>query len=254
MLSLYRRVTVLAARRAAAAWPVALSLVAYAIIIYVGVLLTAPLGIVGGFLVGFAIAACWSSYLELISQAVAGSKIRVRWDDFKRSFGVRLWDVVSVMFAFWIIGLVTGPLEKGQNGEAIAAILGFAMAFFFNAVPELLYLGHSRSFALLMDSAKFVMAHPVVWLLPNLVFAAIALGASGNLAIHHPAEILILFGTTFSSPAGPLLILARLPPWSWPIVLAGLHFVMVFRGVLYTELTSGGGNARLRAFQAKLRG
>src|SRR5437868_13699334 len=118
MLSLYRRVTVTAARRAAAAWPVALSLVAYAIIIYLAAQRTAPLGMVGGFLVGFAVAACWSSYLELISQAVAGAKIRVRWDDFKRTFGVRLWDVVSVMFAFWIIALVTGPLQKGPNGEA----------------------------------------------------------------------------------------------------------------------------------------
>jgi hypothetical protein len=45
-----------------------------------------------------------------------------------------------------------------------------------------------------------------------------------------------------------------LPLWSLPLVLAALHFVMVFRGVLFTELASGGGNARLRAFQAKMRG
>ena len=254
MLSLYRKVTVLAARRAAAAWPVALSLVVYAILIVGAGRLLLPLGMVGGFLLGFVVAACWSSYLELISQAVAGSKIRINWQEFRRSFGVRLWDVVSVMFAFWIIALLSSPLETGANGEAIGAILGFAMAFFFNAVPELLYLGNSRSFALLLDSARFVMAHPVAWLLPNVVFAAIGLGASGNLAIHHPAEALILFGTTFSSPAGVLMIVSRLPRWSLPLVLAGLHFVMVFRGVLFTELASGGGNARLRAFQAKMRG
>jgi hypothetical protein len=254
VLSLYRRVTVLAARRAAAAWPVALSLVVYAIILYFAGQLTAPIPIVGRLLMFLVAAACWGSYLELISQAVAGSKVRINWDDFRRSFGVRMRDVVSVMFAFWIIGLLSSPLVKGPNGDALAAILGFAMAFFFNAVPELLYLGHSRSFALLIDSGRFMMAHPVVWLLPNLVFAAIALGASGNLAIHNPAEALILFGTTFSSPAGPLSIVAHLPLWSLPIVLAGLHFVMVFRGVLFVELTSGAGNARLSAFQAKLRG
>jgi hypothetical protein len=255
MLSLYRKVTVTAARRAAAAWPVALSLVVYVLIIFAAVQVALPLGgWVGGFLLGFVVAACWSSYLELISQAVAGSKIRINFQDFRRTFGVRLWDVISVMFAFWIISFLTRPLVQGTNGDAIAAILGFAMAFFFNAVPELLYLGHSRSFALLMDSARFVMAHPAAWLLPNVVFAAIALGASGNLAIHHPAEALILFGTTFSSPAGVLMIVSRLPRWSLPLVLAGLHFVMVFRGVLFTELASGGGNARLRAFQAKMRG
>jgi hypothetical protein len=251
MLSLYRRVTVLAAQRSVRAWPVALSLIVYGFIVVLAGMVLAPLGILGGFLLAIVIAACWSSYLEFISQAVAGSKIRFNWQEFRKSFGVRLWDVMSVMFAFWIIGLVTGPLEKGPNGTAVAAILGFAMAFFFNAVPELLYLGHSRSFALLMDSARFMTAHPVVWLLPNILFAAVALGASGNLAVHHPAEVLLLFGSIFSSPGS---VLGKLPLWSLPLVLAGLHFVMVFRGVLFTELAAGGGNARLRAFQAKMRG
>ena len=29
---------------------------------------------------------------------------------------------------------------------------------------------------------------------------------------------------------------------------------MIFRGILFRELVSGGGNTRLRAFQAKMRG
>ena len=175
MLSLYRQVTVEAARRAIAAWPVALSLVVYAVIVVAAVIAFAPLGIIGGLLVGFVVAACWSSYLELLSQAVAGAKIRIRWDDFKRTFMVRFWDVISVMFAFWIISFVTGPFVRGPNGPAAAAIIGFAIAFFFNAVPELLYQGSSRSFALLLDSARFMFRFPVVWLLPNVLFAALGL-------------------------------------------------------------------------------
>jgi hypothetical protein len=253
MLSLYRRVTVLAARRAAAAWPVALSLLVYAIIIYAAVLLTAPLGIVGGFLVGFVIAACWSSYLELISQAVAGSSIRLRWDDFKSTFGARFWDVISVMFAFFIIRFLSQPLGSGPNGAATTAILGIAMAFFFNAVPELLYQGNTRSFALLMASARFMLAHPVVWLLPNIVFAAAAMAAGGGLHFERPAEVLIAFGNTFSSPNGAIGVFNGLPPWAYPVALFALHYVMVFRGVLFRELVGGGGNARLRAFQAHMR-
>ena len=254
MLSLYREVTVLAARRAVAAWPVALSLVVYALILYGAALVLLPLGIVGGFIMAFVAAACWSSYLELIAQAVAGSKIRLDWDELRRTFGARLWDVVSVMFAFWIIALLTEPLKSGPNGEAIAAILGFAMAFFFNTVPEQLYQGRSRSFSLLLDSGRFMMANPVAWLLPNLLFAAVALAAGGGLRVHRAAELLILFATTFSSPLGAALILERLPLWSLPIALFGLHYVMVFRGILFKELSSGGGNARLRKFQARLRG
>ena len=254
MLSLYRQVTLEAARRAVAAWPAALAFPVYAVILVAAALAFGPLGIVGGLLVGLVVAACWSSYLDLVSKAVAGSKIRIHWDDFKRTFLVRFWDVISVMFAFWIISFLTTPLTKGPNGPAAAGVIGFATAFFFNAVPELLYQGRSRSFALLMDSARFMFRFPVVWLLPNILFAAVALWAAGLLQrISHPAEGLIVFGSIFSS-GGLLRVFAGIPRWSLPIALVGVHYVMIFRGILFRELIAGGGNARLRAFQAKLRG
>ncbi len=253
MLSLYRKVAVEAARRAVAAWPAALALPVYAVILVAAFIAFGSLGIVGGFLVGLVAAACWSSYIELISQAVAGSQIRIRWDDFKRTFLARLSDVISVMFAFWIISFVTAPLMRGPSGAPAAGVIGFAMAFFFNAVPELLYQGHSRSFALLMDSGRFMFRFPVVWLLPNVLFAAVALWAAGLLQrISHPAEGLIVFGSIFSV-TGLVQVFAGIPRWSLPIALAGVHYVMIFRGILFRELVSGGGNARLRAFQAKMR-
>ena len=254
MLSLYRQVTVEAARRALAAWPVALSFVVYAVFLIAAIIGLAPLGIIGRFLIGFVIAACWSSYLELISQAVAGAKIRIRWDDFRRTFLARFWDVISVMFAFWIIALVTSPLVDGPNGPAASALIGFAIAFFFNPVPELLYQGSSRSFGLLLDAARFMFRFPVVWLLPNILLAALGLFASGRLNVNHPAELLILFGATFSSPTGIASIFAGLPYWALPIALVVLHYAMIFRGILFRELVSGGGNTRLREFQAKMRG
>lgn len=254
MFSLYSRVAVEAARRAVAAWPAALAFPVYAVILVAATMVLAPLGMIGGLLIGLVVAACWSSYLELVSQAVAGSKIHIRWDDFRRTFLVRFWDVISVMFAFWIISFLTGPLTKGPSGAAAAGVIGFAMAFFFNAVPELLYQGQSRSFSLLLDSARFMFRFPVAWLLPNVLFAAIALAASGLLQkISHPAEALIVFGSIFSF-GGIAAVFLSIPRWSLPIALLALHYVMIFRGLLFRELVSGGGNARLRAFQAKMRG
>jgi hypothetical protein len=257
MLRLYGDVMVTAARHAVRAWPAALSLVVYAVIFVAASVLLRPMGMVGGLLLGLVVAACWSSYLELIAQAVAGSRIRLRWDEFKRSFGVRFWDVISVMFAFfligYLIGALTAPLAGEANGPAVSAILAIATAFFFNAVPELLYQGRSRSFTLLIDSARFMLANPVAWLLPNLVFAAAALAAGGGLHSYRPAELLITFGTTFSSPTGVITLLMGLPRWAAPIALFGLHYVMIFRGLLFAALTSGSGNARLRAFQAASR-
>ena len=39
-----------------------------------------------------------------MSQVVSGSK--VGFADLRQSFGARFWDVVSVLFAFWIIDLI----------------------------------------------------------------------------------------------------------------------------------------------------
>ncbi|HEX7500823.1 MAG TPA: hypothetical protein VF524_11050 [Polyangia bacterium] len=254
MLLLFRDVTVLAARRAVRTWPVALSFFVYAGVLLVAGMVLAPLGMIGGLVLGLVVAACWSSYLELASQAVAGSKIRLRWSEFRRTFGVRLWDVVSVMFAFWIISLLMGPVLKGPQGERVSAVFGLAVAFFFNAVPELLYQGHSRSFALLVASGRFMISNPVVWLLPNIVFASLLLLPTGRLAVNHPAELLLVFGETFSSPLGLVTMVAAWPTWTWLLILFGLHYAMVFRGLLFQKLSSGSGNARMRAFRAKMNG
>jgi len=253
MLQLYRKVAVTAAQNAVRAWPVALSLIAYGVILVAAGLVTQSMGLVGWILFRLVLAACWSSYLELISQAVAGSSIRLRWDDFKSTFGARFWDVISVMFAFFIIRFLTRPFTGGPNGVALSAILGIAMAFFFNAVPELLYQGNSRSFALLLSSARFMLANPVAWLLPNIVFATAVLAAGGGLHFERPAEVLIAFGQTFSSPMGVLGLFSDVPKWALPLALFALHYVAIFRGVLFRELVGGGGNARLRAFQASMR-
>ncbi|MGC4094320.1 MAG: hypothetical protein QM756_41705 [Polyangiaceae bacterium] len=253
MLWLYGKVAAETGRRVVKGWPALLALPIYPIILGVAGALTAPAGMIGGFILGFVIAACWSSYLELISQVVEGVRVRLNWDDFKKTFAPRFWDVVSVMFAFFIISLVTMPLLRGPHALALSAIIGFAIAFFFNAVPELLYQGSSRSFALLIDSARFVTDHPVSWLLPNIAFGALALWASGNLRFNHPTELLIVFGNTFSSPDGVLSLLQGLPLWALPLAVVAAHTAMVFRGILFRELSSGGGNARMRAFKARMR-
>ena len=176
---------------------------------------------------------------------------RVTLEDLHRGFAARFWDVVSVMFAFWILSFVAGMVVRaaGPSGDAMAAVIGLAMAFFFNVVPELLYLGHSRSFTLLADSARFVMKEPLTWFLPNVIFAAVMLAPTGMLRVERPGELLLVFSSVFS-PKGLLATAGTLPLWAMPLLLLFLHYVMVFRGLLYLELESG--NARQRAFRARM--
>lgn len=247
VLRLYRDTAFLAVRRGARAWPVMFSLVAYAAIMLVAARLTAPLGMAGGFVVGLVLAACFGSYIHLIAHAVTGSKLR--FVDFRDSFGARFWDVISVLFAFWVINLaltyVVAP-AAGDKAPIVITLFGLAMAVFFNPVPELLYLGAARSFLLLVEAARFVSRLGLEWLLPNILFAMAVLAPLGLL--HGPAGQIVLNIASLMSPGtdgmGLMAVFARAPLYLQLPLLAFVHFVMIFRGLLFQELSRGGARQR----------
>jgi hypothetical protein len=247
VLRLYGKTALLAARRSVRAWPVAFSLVMYAIILLLAMRLLAPLGMLGGMILGLIVAACFSSYLHLISFAVAGSKITLM--DVRRSFGARFWDVISVLFAFWIIGFAVDSVvapAAGAKADIVKALVGLAMAVFFNVVPELLYQSTSRSFILLMESGTFISKHGLEWFLPNIL-AALALLAPLDL-LHGPAGRLVLVIANLLSPNNNGMAIYNLfeaaPPYLQLPMLAFVHWLMIFRGLLFAELTRGGSRQR----------
>ena len=251
MLRLYGDSAVLAAKRAARAWPVAFSLVLYAAITMVFQRVLAPLGMIGGFILGIIFAACLSSYIHLIAIAVGGGK--ARWVDLKQSFLARFWDVISVLFAFWIIDLiriyVIAP-AMGPRADVIQALIGLAMAVFFNPVPELLYQGQSRSFQLLSESARFISRHGLEWLAPNILFALALLAPLGML--HGPVGQIVLTVSSLLSASttdgvGLFALFVRAPIWLQLPMLLFVHWLMIFRGILFREILSGG--ARRRAIR-----
>src|SRR2546422_16407 len=102
MFRTYLDVAVLAAKRAARSWLAGLGIPALAGIIMIAAGLVAPLGMVGGIVLALIIDACVAIYLSMLRSAVAGSKLQLA--DFKNGLSA-FWDVVSVMFALWIINL-----------------------------------------------------------------------------------------------------------------------------------------------------
>jgi hypothetical protein len=248
MFGLYKDTAVLAFQRAAKGWLAAVSLVVYAVAMLLAIMIATNLGPLGGFALGFAAAACASGYLHFLSQAVQGRKVSLA--DLPTGFKALFWDVISVMFALWIIGFVVQALVggAGDNGPAIAAMVGLAMAFFLNPVPEMIYQGESRSFRLLLDSSNFVLAHPVAWFLPNLVFAVLVLAPAGLLSVGRPAELLLVFSSVFSA-SGLMSVFASVPYWALPLLLIFFHYVMVFRGLLFQGLAQGN-NSRRREWEA----
>lgn len=242
VLRLYGQTVVLAVRRGIKAWPVAFSLVLYAAIFYATSILVRPLGPVGGFILGLVLAACLSSYLHLISYAVAGT--RIRFDELRGSFGARFWDVISVMFVFWIIRLAVPYLvaPMGTRAPIIVALVGVAMAVFFNPIPEVLYQGGARSFQALVDSAKFISRFGLEWLIPNLIFAAALLAPVGALR-GHPGQVVLTITSILAPDNDGMGLLAVFMGAPWFIQLPMLlfvHWVMMFRGLLWKALSSGG--------------
>jgi hypothetical protein len=248
-LKLYGRLAGKALRHALRAWPLALILLVYTVLMLMASAQLSRLGMVGGFIAGFVIAAFISSYLHLLAQAVAGRPITAL--DLRQSFGARFWDVVSVLFALWIIQLGVGMLtaNMGPRGSIVAALVGLTMAVFFNPVPELIYQGSSRSFALLGEAARFVSARWPEWLAPNLLFAAAVLAPLG-LWERQSAGATLLHLQALFSVSGLAQVIASIPLALAPLMLLFLHWAMVLRGLLFAELNATSGlSARQRAIR-----
>ena len=224
-LALYGRTLRRAAELTLRNWPVLGSLVVYAAVMSAATVLAAALGIVGGFLLSLVWAACVGSFLSLVEMIVRSG--RVTLDDFRRSAGVYLWDVVGVTFVLWIaFQLLTPALATIPQGRMLLLGLMLIVLVFFNAVPELIYLGRCSSLELLGESYAFIGENWIEWFPLTVVLGALVLALD-------------------ALPVAPLL--------EWPKLAAVallVYYTMVVRGLLFLELR--GSTRRSRAFRHRM--
>jgi len=224
-LALYRRALRRAAELTLRNWPVLGSLFVYAAVMSAATVFAAALGIVGGFLLSLVWAACVGSFLSLVEMIVRSG--RVTLDDFRRSAGVYLWDVVGVTFVLWIaFQLLTPALATIPQGRMLLLGLMLIVLVFFNAVPELIYLGRCSSLELLGESYAFIGENWIEWFPLTVVLGALVLALD-------------------ALPVAPLL--------EWPKLAAVallVYYTMVVRGLLFIELH--GSTRRSRAFRHRM--
>ena len=190
--------------------------------------LLAPLGVAGGLILALVRAACVGSFLFLVEQIVRSSHATL--DDFTRSFGAYLWDVIGFFFLLWIFHLVVDPLLlSASNGPLLLMLLGLVLFILLNVVPELIYLGHHSSLALVTESYTFVRDNGLEWFPPNLL-----LGAGLYLLLGLPSPNLAILGVKMA------------------LLALSLYFGMIVRGLLFQALD--GSSRRSRAFHWKARG
>jgi hypothetical protein len=154
---------------------------------------------------------------------------KVTWEDFAHSFGVYLWDVVGVTFALWLFWFVARPmLEQIPQGPVVVLAINLVLLVLFNAVPELIYLGHHSVMGLLGSSYQFIANNWIEWFPPNLVLLA------GMIAL-------------WTASVGGGLIGYALQN---ALLALFLYFAMVVRGLLFIELD--GSTRRARSFRYKM--
>jgi len=224
-LSIYRRVIVRAAVLAVKNWPVLGSVFVYSAIMSVSASVAIMLGMVGGFLLSLVWAACVGSFLYLVEMIVRTSKVTIA--DFRQSFGVYLWDVVGISFLSWVFfTLATPAIMQMPQGNLILLFVWIVILVVFNAVPELIYLGHYSAVALLSESYAFTTANWIEWFPVNLIAGAI---------------LVAVWSVPVDGPAA----------YAQQAVLGLLvYFVMVMRGLLFIELQ--GSTHRSRAFKYRM--
>ncbi len=225
-LAIYQRVLGKGAALAVRNWPMAGVFFAYGAVMGVATLIMFNVGLLGGFALPLALAFCGGSFLYCVETVVRTGKATL--DDFRSSLGAYFGDVLGVMFALWIFRLVASMLTATPYGPALTLFSSILVWVFFNAAPELIYLGHHSTMELLGESYRFILQNWIEWFPLNFVLA-LALPAVWNL----PAGGVVV--TALKLFAGGLM----------------LYFVMVVRGLLYLELAESSRRSRIFKHRAE---
>ena len=214
-------------------WAVIFAPFAYSVFLSVAGTFLLPLGLVGGMLFLLAVNACMSSGLYLVENILNSRKANV--NDFFRGFTVYLWEIVRISFILWIpMMLVSSALAETPNGDIIFTFIQFVLYIILNAVPELIYQSRSSGVELLGASYHFIIENWPEWFTPNI--------------------IITIIGWAVMRALSPLTGVLSTPLYVFVVVsIIGLFltYLMIFRGLLFSELN--GSNRRARVYRYKVR-
>lgn len=202
---------------------------AYSVLLSIAAVIASPLGFIGGFVVTAVSAACASSGLFLIENIVRMGK--VSFSDFTRGFSVYLWEILGIAFILWIpMMLLREVAYSTPQGALIMIAVRLVLYVILNPVPELIYQTRASGVALLSASYEFIVENWIEWFTPNVLITVAAYALLQALDV--PASYLpYFFGVLLTLSVFGLL----------------LTYLMIFRGLLFSELN--GTTRRSRAYR-----
>jgi len=214
-------------------WVVSFAPVAYGAILSLTVTLVAPLGIIGGLILGLVSQACASSALHLIRNIVESGK--TNFNDFLGGFTVYFWELLTIAFILWIpMRLAWMALASVPNGALIYFMIQVALYILLNPVPEFIYQTRVSGVDLLGASYNFIVENWIEWFMPIIV-----LTVAGYLALNTLDAVAIGL---------PGLVQSFVSAFSFGLLLT---YFMVFRGFLFAELHGTTRRSRLYRYNAR---
>jgi hypothetical protein len=228
-------------------WGVALLPFLYGPVFFLTAVFVAPLGLIGGFIRGFVLALCASSYLYFIAGVVSGSRMGLR--DLAESWRPCFGSVITILFFLFIVQSALELLVPlgATGGYELRTAINLALMVLLNPIPEIIYQGRSDGLNMLQESFEFLRDSGVEWFLPFVALAVFATFFFPLPILMMPLQIGRLTFPTLGGgglfPGSPISLL-------WAVLSAFILFaLMVFRGLLFRALASS--TRRQRVYRSR---
>lgn len=142
-------------------------MLAFALGMLIAGALVAPLGFLGGLLLGALNALVIGAILGLVEQTVIGAR-PIRWNDIPLSIGQYFWEVISVGFTIGFPLMLLQMALQANPYRSVLIMSVFLLVFLLlNPVPEIIYQRrHGSVMEILRESYSFVLDNWIEWFLP----------------------------------------------------------------------------------------
>jgi len=246
-LHLYQQAAKEAWEKGSRAWPVGLLPFVYGPVFFLTAIFVAPLGLIGGFILGLVLALCVSSYLYFIAGVVNGNHMGLQ--DLAESWRPCFWSVITILFFLSIVRYALELLVPlgAAGGYELRTVINLALMILLNPIPEVIYQGRSSGLNILQESFDFLRSSGVEWFLPFVALAVFAIFFFPLPILMMPLQIGRLTFPTLGGgglfPGSPISLL-------WAVLSAFILFaLMVFRGLLFRALASS--TRRQRVYRSR---
>ena len=264
-IQVYRQALSATWRSLTRSWMTVVALIGFAVLFVGAGRIAAPLGMIGGMLLGIINALLVGATLRLIEQSLSASRT-IQLADVTDSFGHYFWDVIGVGFVLW---LPLMALEMGSQanpyGQFLSSAVMLLLFILLNPAPEIIYqVRHDSPLDIFKVSYEFVLEHWIEWFLPfAFLMLPIVLSPTGLSAFFELSrglgrgaglDFLQLLLLPFTLVGGWLSYAGLDPEEQWMLLLLCTPpfatAILLFRGHLFALLR--GTTRRQRAFARQM--